>query len=36
MNQSLSLWQRIANFFENGDLVPFAVVVSSVHFRRLH
>lgn len=32
MNQSLSLWQRIANFFENGDLVPFAVVVSSVHF----
>lgn len=33
MNQpSLSLWQRIANFFESGDLVPFAVVVSSFHF----
>ena len=29
---NLSLWQRVANFFENGDLVPFAVVVSSVHF----
>ncbi len=27
-----STWQRIAGFFENGDLVPFAVVVSSVHF----
>lgn len=27
-----SYWQRIADFFENGDLVPFAVVVSSVHF----
>ena len=30
MNQTY--WQRAANFFENGDLVPFAVVVSSVHF----
>lgn len=27
-----NLWQRIASFFEDGDLVPFAVVVSSVHF----
>lgn len=33
MNQPTpSLWQRIANFFESGDLVPFAVVVSSFHF----
>lgn len=33
MNQpTLSLWQRVANFFESGDLVPFAVVVSSFHF----
>lgn len=31
MNQ-LSFWQRLANFFETGDLVPFAVIVSSVHF----
>lgn len=27
-----NLWQRTADFFESGDLVPFAVVVSSVHF----
>lgn len=27
-----NLWQRAANFFESGDLVPFAVTVSSVHF----
>lgn len=32
MNQNRTLWQNIANFFENGDLVPFAVTVSSVHF----
>ena len=33
MNQPTpSLWQRVANFFESGDLVPFAVVVSSFHF----
>ena len=30
MNQTY--WQRAATFFETGDLVPFAVVVSSVHF----
>ncbi len=30
MNQTY--WQRAADFFEKGDLVPFAVVVSSVHF----
>lgn len=29
---SNTLWQRAADFFESGDLVPFAVVVSSVHF----
>lgn len=28
----MSYWHRIAAFFETGDLVPFAVVVSSVHF----
>lgn len=25
-------WNRIAHFFESGDLVPFAVVVSAWHF----
>jgi hypothetical protein len=30
--QNIGRWQRVANFFESGDLVPVAVVVSSVHF----
>jgi hypothetical protein len=25
-------WNRIAQFFENGDLVPFAVLISAWHF----
>ena len=27
-----SKWKRIAGFFESGDLVPFAVLVSAYHF----
>jgi hypothetical protein len=28
----VNTWKRIAGFFEDGDLVPFAVVVSAVHY----
>ena len=28
----MKLWQRISSFFENGDLVPFAVIVSIFHY----
>ncbi len=27
-----NLWQRLAGFFESGDLVPFAVITSIWHF----
>ena len=28
----MKLWKRIADFFERGDLVPFAVLISAWHF----
>ena len=28
----MKYWQRLSNFFESGDLVPFAVIVSIFHY----
>lgn len=28
----MNLWQRLSNFFEHGDLTPFAVVISIAHY----
>ena len=34
MKKSNNLWNRASSFFEHGDLVPFAVIISIWHFAK--